>query len=243
MTTVPASWDLPADLRAHLNPKSVGRQRTIVSGGQLLLVLHKLPKPDESSRRGVHFWRDLDGRWHTSASGTADATLRRHVQEYAKREAELNEAHDAADSLARLFELQAEVTPVARAARNMHAALTQAADALPEDAVLVELRDVSYDIERNLDLLREDIQSGIAFRVARETEEQNRLSREALQAGHRLNILAALFLPLTAVGSLFGMNLQNGLADRHPVTFYVIMLLALAGGAAMVLWVLGKLTR
>jgi Mg2+ and Co2+ transporter CorA len=66
------------------------------------------------------------------------------------------------------------------------------------------------------------------------------LGRQALQASHRLNILAALFFPLTAIASLFGMNLAHGMNERRPEIFWLICVSSVSLGFVMKGWVLGK---
>jgi hypothetical protein len=61
--------------------------------------------------------------------------------------------------------------------------------------------------------------------IARQAEEQARSSQQLVVAGHRLNLLIAIFLPLTALGSAFGMNLRHGLEGiNSPLLFWVILI-------------------
>jgi Mg2+ and Co2+ transporter CorA len=76
--------------------------------------------------------------------------------------------------------------------------------------------------------------------MAREAEQQAALSRQALQASHRLKILAALFFPLTAVASLFGMNLAHGLDASSVVIFWLVAVVSIGLGFGMKGWVLAK---
>ena len=55
-----------------------------------------------------------------------------------------------------------------------------------------------------------------------------------------LNVLAALFFPLTAVASIFGMNLASGLNGASPLIFWVICALGVAFGFSIRNWVLAK---
>ena len=60
--------------------------------------------------------------------------------------------------------------------------------------------------------------------IARQGEEQARRAHQLVISGHRLNLLMALFLPLTAFGSLFSMHLANGLDDWHaPWLFWSVV--------------------
>lgn len=230
---LPPTWSLPESVRARVSPTTYGRQRAIFEEGHLLLILHKPPKANAAGREGVLFWRNPAGEWQTSRGGTGG--LKRHIGEYAALETSLTERVEAAATTKELFEALEEATPVARAARNLHAALQAARDAVGDDPFLIEMRDLGSDLERNFELLIEDARNTIGFRTLREAEEQARLSREAVRAGHRLNLIAALFLPMTAITSVFGMNLASG-----SPAFWTVLAGSLLSGLVVVAWVLAR---
>jgi Mg2+ and Co2+ transporter CorA len=60
------------------------------------------------------------------------------------------------------------------------------------------------------------------YTLARRSEELAQSSHQLAEAGHRINMLAAIFLPLMTVATLFGMNLISGLEDRSPVIFWIV---------------------
>jgi hypothetical protein len=237
---IPPTWSLPEAIRARLGQTTYGRQRAIVEEGHLLLVLHQPPAADDSRREGVLFWRNASGDWQFSRGGPGPGALKRHVQGYAELEARLTHDYEKAADTAALFDLMETLTPLARAARNMYQALQAAREAVKSDMFLIEMRDLAYEVDRNLDLLVEDVRNAIQYRMAREAEEQARLTKEAVSASHRLNILAALFFPLTAIASLFGMNLAHGLDQQRPVIFWLVFVAGTGLGFAMKSWVLAK---
>jgi hypothetical protein len=237
---IPPGWTLPEPIRVRLGTTTYGRQRAIVEDGHLLLVLHKPPGPEDNKRDGVLFWRNPAGEWQWSRGGPGPNALKRHVQSYAEVEARLAQDYESANNLTTLFELIEALTPLTRAARNIHHALQAAREAIKQDTLLIEVRDLAYEVDRNLDLLLEDVRNEIQYRTAREAEEQARLGKEAVRAGHRLNILAALFFPLTAIASVFGMNLVHGFEHRGPLLFWLVFVLGTALGFAMKGWVLGE---
>jgi Mg2+ and Co2+ transporter CorA len=49
---------------------------------------------------------------------------------------------------------------------------------------------------------------------------------------HRLNVLAALFLPLTALTGLFSMSIRGPLEDK-PVNFWLIAVIGVLVGMVM----------
>jgi len=237
---IPPTWSVPDSIRIRLGQNSYGRQRAIVEEGHLLLILHKAPGPDDRSREGVLFWRNPAGEWQFSRGGPGPGGLKRHIQSYAERETQLTHEFEKAPDVNSLFDLVETLTPLVRAARNMHQAIQTAREAIKGDSFLIEMRDQAYEVERNLDLLLEDVRNAIQHRTARKAEEQARLSEQALHASHRLNILAALFFPLTAIASLFGMNLAHGLNQERPVIFWLVFVLGCGLGFGMKSWVLGR---
>jgi hypothetical protein len=237
---IPPTWALPEAIRVRLGQNTYGRQRAIFEEGHLLLVLHRPPGPDDAAREGNLFWRNLAGDWQFSRGGPGPGALKRQVQTYAELESKLTQSYEEAADITALFDLVEALTPLVRAARNMHAALQAAREAVKGDLFLVEMRDLAYEVTRNFDLLLEDVRNAIQHRMAREAEKQAALSSQALQASHRLNILAALFFPLTAIASLFGMNLAHGFDGNSVIIFWLVALVSIGLGFAMKRWVLAK---
>jgi len=124
--------------------------------------------------------------------------------------------------------------PVQRAARHMHVVMQQLREQVPNDAEILTLRDRAYEIERTADLLSEDADHGLQLVAAQRAEEQAVQSERIATQTQRLNQLAALFLPTTALGAILGMNLQSGLEPLpHPLTFWALVALAFAAGLLM----------
>jgi hypothetical protein len=237
---LPPTWSVPDAIRIRLGQSTYGRQRAIVENGHLLLVLHKPPGPDDREREGLLFWRSAQGEWQFNRGGSGTGSLKRHIQSYADIEAKLAADYEQASDINGLFDLLEVLAPLTRSARNMHAALQTAREAIKADTFLIEMRDLAYEVERNLELLHEDVRNAIHHRAARKAEEQARLTEQTLHASHRLNILAALFFPLTALASLFGMNLAHGMDEHQPAVFWLVFLASALLGLAMRAWVLRK---
>jgi hypothetical protein len=235
---IPPTWNLPEAIRSRMGHATIGRQRAIVEDNHLLLVLHRPPGPDDSKRDGLLFWRNPAGEWQFNRGGPGPGALKRHLQVYAELEAKLAADYEKAETTTALFDLLETLTPLGRAARNQHLALQAAREAFKSDPFLIEVRDLAYELERNLDLQLEDVRNALSYRTARDGEEQARLGREALRASHRLNVVAALFLPLTAITSVFGMNLPHGLGGQTSVLFWLVFIAGLGLGFLMKRWVL-----
>lgn len=234
---IPPTWILPDALRVRLGTTTYGRQRALAEEGHLLLVLHKLPSADDPKREGVLFWRSPSGDWQFNRGGPGPGALKRHVQTYADAEAQLTTDFDQAADLSALFNILEALTPLVRAARNMHAAIQAAREATPGEPALIEARDNAYEVERKLELLLEDVRNDVHYRTARQAEDQAKFSQAELHASHRLNMMAALFLPLTALSGLFGMNFAHGLDERSPTLFWLLFVCGVGLGLGLQRWV------
>jgi hypothetical protein len=235
---IPSTWQVPDKLRNRLSTRTVGRQRAIIEDCHLLLVLHNPPGPDQREREGVLFWRNLAGEWFCNRGGSGPGSLKRHVQQYADIEVQLTADLENVTTTDALFDLIEKLVPLVRSGRNMYQAIQTARDAIKADPFLIEMRDVSYDVQRNLELLEQDARNAVQHRMARDTEKQAQLSRHALRASHRLNILAALFFPIMAVSSMLGMNLNHGLDQHNAIIFWTVFVAGIALGIGIMAWVL-----
>jgi hypothetical protein len=226
---IPDQWGVPERFRHRLG-SSAGRQRVMAEAGHLLLILHELPTPDDTERVARLFWRAPTGEWKaTGAKGNGLPALKQHVERYHQRLEELDDQIDAATTAEKLYQVLRHASPIARAARHMHRTLQDAREAVDNRDILL-LRDSAGDVERMSELVLGDAKNALDYLEARAAEEQTRLAQRATDAQHRLNLIAALFLPVTAVGAVLGMNLTNGFEQQGPVTFWVVSAVAFATG-------------
>jgi hypothetical protein len=242
-SVLPATWKVPEVFRSRLG-EIAGRQRAMTADGHLLVILHELPRPGERGRQGRLFWREPDGQWKSNSQGSGIQAIKKHLAEYADEIARLDTQLDAADNADDYFAVLHAISPLFRAARHMHAALQQARELLPEDRDLVVLRDQAIEIERAAELVQGDAQNGLEFTVARKSEEQAQRSYEMAVSAHRLNLLAAIFLPIATLSAIFGMNLEHGLAIRdNPAAFWIVLAAGFVGGILLTGLVTGAPTR
>jgi hypothetical protein len=235
---IPETWAVPDRFRQRLG-SAAGRQRAMVEGGHLLLILHELPSPGDTQRGARLFWRAPSGEWKaTGAKGDGLKALKQHVEQYRKRIEELDDTIDTATTADQLYHVLRHGGPVARAGRYMHRALQEAREAIDNRDIIV-LRDIAGDVERISDLVLSDAKNALEYLEAKAAEEQTALARRATAAQHRLNLIAALFLPVTALGAVLGMNLPNGLESQSAVTFWLVS----AGAFATGFWVRSSVTR
>ena len=233
MRILPDVWNVPQALRERVGTH-IGKQRLIEHQGHAVLLLHRVPEPGAHDRQGIAFWRDPEGSWRSAPGRDGIATLRAHVESYSEMLATLDDQLDASTRAHDYFAVLRATRPVQRAARHMHVVMQQLRELVPNDAEILALRDRAYEIERTADLLSEDADHGLQLVAAQRAEEQAVQSERIATQTQRLNQLAALFLPTTALGAILGMNLQSGLEPLpHPLTFWALVALAFAVGLLM----------
>jgi hypothetical protein len=227
---LPATWKVPELFHARLGEQA-GRQRMMAAEGHTLVILHKIPQPGNADRESILFWRDPAGIWRSTSRGAGGAELRGLLEEYSKYVDQLEDRMHGAPNSKTYFEILQTSGPLLRSIRNMHTTLQQARETLQTDRNVLVARDQAGELERAVELLHADAKNGLEYMVARQTEEQAENSEQLLKAGHRLNMLIALFLPLTALGSAFGMNFRHGLEHiTSPLLFWGTLFLGLVLG-------------
>lgn len=220
---IPDTWQIPTQLRERVGTR-VGRQRAMIHGKSCLLLLHQLPKPNDRERAPIAFFRNETGAWRCFPGRDNIQTLKDHVEGVAKALDELDDRLEAAEKATEFLALIKIARPLHRFTRNMHMALQQVRDAFPEDLEILALRDRAYELERMAETISDDTENGMQYTIAQHTEEQADLSERIAKESHRLNLVAAVALPITAIGSVLGMNLTNGLEGLpEPVSFWCIV--------------------
>ncbi|MDZ4837947.1 MAG: hypothetical protein SGJ27_29535 [Candidatus Melainabacteria bacterium] len=208
-TIVPDQWNIPPQMRDRFGD-SAGRQRAMNADGHLLLVLHEPPSPNNKDRNGRILWRDPAGIWAWNLDGSASQLLKKHVGEYAELAEHYENEVQAASGADDYFAILQAISPLHRSSRNLHAALQQARDMIPDDREIIAARDAAGDVERAFELLYVDAKNGLDYTVAQKTEVQSQRSYEMAVSAHRLNVLASVFFPVTALSSIFAMNYSLG---------------------------------
>ena len=228
---IPHNWAVPDRFRARLGTHA-GKQRAMVHEGHLLLILHALPVPGDITRKAVLFWRSPDGVWKAAGAAKGGiAGLRGHVESFMHAIAELEDRGEKATHAADYFAVLHAVAPMLRASRNLHKTLQAAREAIPDDVDLISLRDHAYEVERTAEIVHGDAKSGLDFMIAERAEEQAQIGTRIAVSSHRLNLVAALFFPITALGGIFGMNFVHGFeASFAPWLFWIVVIVAFVFG-------------
>ncbi|HRX79207.1 MAG TPA: hypothetical protein P5307_09115 [Pirellulaceae bacterium] len=237
---IPPLWKVPQVFRDRMG-EQVGRQRAMIADGELLLVLHAPPKPNENQRHGRFFWRDAEGQWSSKDRGTGLNALNKHLDEYEELIAELDRLEEQATSSGEYFAILEQLSPVQRAATNLHHVLQEAREKCPDFRELINLRDRAYGIERTAELLLAEVKNALDVAVAKRAEEQAASSHQMSIASHRLNKLAAFFFPVATLMAIFGANLRHGLEDVWPpIPMVAVLVLGLVMGAVLAMFVTRK---
>ena len=69
------------------------------------------------------------------------------------------------------FQVRHAITPLRRAAHNMHKALQAGREAVPDDRELISCRNMADTIERAAELVYEDAEHGLQYAIARQAAE------------------------------------------------------------------------
>lgn len=210
----------------------------MLAEGHLLLVLHAPPQPDEPHRRGRLFWRKPDGSWLSNELGAGPVALGKHLAEFEELIERYDRREDDAPGVDQLFQILEAMSPVHRAARNLHATLQSARQMIAGDRDLINFRDRAYETERSAELLVGDVKNALDFAVAKKTEEQAAASHQMAVQAHRLNMLAAFFFPIATLMAIFGSELPHRLEAvvPHPQLFYLVVGAGLLLGAILAVY-------
>lgn len=227
-SVLPKGWHVPEKIAQRFGTHA-GRQRAMVHDGHLVLVTHDVPTPGDVERVAVLYWRAPDGTWKSSDKGGL-TSLRDLVDRYKKRVNELETRVEEARRASDYFEVLTAAAPVLRASRHLHKTLQDARDAIG-DRDIIALRDAAGDVERTAEILQTDAKSGLDYTAARRAEELSETSDRIARSSYRLNLIAALFLPISALGSIFGVNLKSGLEGiDSPFLFWAFVAAAFGVG-------------
>lgn len=233
---LPSGFELEDELSDQLSNRP-GNQRCVVGRDELLLVAHDVPKPGVAERDPLIFWRRSDELWVDYAGGKGLKRLADLLDRYSKAIDANMELIEEADTAAEVFALAKAAGPLARASRNLAIAIEQTLVNDEDNREMKSFRDRSREIERAADQLNQDARLTLEYWKAERSEEQQASADKLNQIAFRLNLLAGFFLPLVALGGIFGMNVKlpgfvNGL-------FWLIFFGGLATGALMV-WLVSR---
>jgi hypothetical protein len=231
---LPKVWEVPNAIHARLGSEA-GPQRSMYEEGHLLIIVHEKPGPDELTRKPAMFWRNAIGEWR-STHGSGLAGLDALLTEYETALQTLELAEIKALTAQQYHAVLEPLAPILRSTRGLHKAIQQAREMVKAERELINYRDRAASIERTAELLMEDAKFGLDFTVAKRAEQQAAAAEGMNASAHRLNTIASLTLPVTALASIFGMELHSGIPDTQ-INFVMVLATGMALGAALWAWV------
>ncbi len=237
MKRKPLNWALPPEIEARMGEGTVGRQRVIAEADHVLIILHRPPEPDRLDREPVLFLRKPDGSLLANGFEQGGLKLKKLLADYRQRWEECDKDYDTAETAKQLLRLMETVAPLNRSVHNLAGTLQAARDAAKGDKFLIGMRDESEEIARAFELLAADAKLKLDYRIASNSEAQAEQTRLMTSAQHRLNVLAAITLPVMAVATVLGMNVSHGLEGRSPFVFFWVLLVGLLIGFFVKRWV------
>ena len=231
---IPEPWQVPPRFRQRIGAHA-GKQRAMVEDGHLLLILHDVPKAGDPERTARLFWRDAGAQWKASGGqGNGLAALKRHLEGFQAAVHELDEKVDRSHrnlshGADELYDVLRTITPLHRTVRHLHKTLQDAREGI-DDKDLISMRDLAGDLERATELVVADAKNALEYTEAKAAAEQAVFAKKTVDAQHRLNLLAALFFPVTAVASVLGTEMRTGLEGTGAWLFWLLIAASIAIG-------------
>jgi len=216
-----------------------GNQRCVVGRDELLLVVHEVPATGSPDRVPLIFWRRQDEMWIDNTGHKGLRKLGDLLDRYTRLLDEKEDIIDEADTAQEIFDLARIAAPLARSSRNLALAIDQTLVHDEDSRELRSYRDRAREVERAAEQLSHDARLTLEFWKAERSEEQQATAEKLNKIAFRLNLLAGFFLPLVALGGLFGMNVD--LPDFVDGWFWVIFCGGLLLGGTLV-WLVGRKT-
>lgn len=233
---LPAGFVPEAEVLDQLSNRP-GTQRCVVGRDELLLIVHEVPECGSPDRQPLLFWRRPDETWVDFSGRRGLANLGDLLNRYAKSIDDYEAVIDEADTAQEVFQLARASGPLSRSARNLANAIDHTLANDEDNRELRNYRDRAREIERAAEQLNHDARLTLEFWKAEHGEEQQATAERLNKIAFRLNLLAGFFLPLVALGGLFGMNVN--LPDFVDGWFWLIFFGGLVMGGSLV-WLVAR---
>ncbi|MEX1048080.1 MAG: hypothetical protein WED15_01030 [Akkermansiaceae bacterium] len=201
---LPAHFALEPELRAQLSARA-GKQRCLEGHDELLLIVHDVPEPAAPKIKPLLFWKRHDGRW-TQPGGPGISELGDLLNRYSEIIGSHHEVVTRAENAADILAILRHAGPLSRSSQELAHALDQTLASEPNDREIREIRDRAREIDRAAELLHTDARITLEFI---RTEHGQSLARSAeliLKTAQRILLVAAVFLPLIALGIFIGLS-------------------------------------
>lgn len=235
LLVLPPNFEIERTLREQLSGRP-GHQRCVVGDAELLLVVHEVPEAGIPERKAIFFWRQHNGKW-LQPNGSGLDELSELLDRYAKAIDANEELLEKTESTELVFKILRHAGPLTRSSRNLVHALEEVIAQEPDDRIILTFRDRARELERAAELLQSDARETLIFWQAEASEEHAKASDRLGKILFKLNLVTGFFLPVVALGSLFGMNVN--LPDFVHELFWVIFIGGLVVGG-LLLWYVAR---
>lgn len=232
---LPENYEIERDLREQLSGRP-GHQRCVVGDEELLLVVHEVPEAGIPERKAIFFWRRRDGSW-LQPNGQGLSELGALLDRYAKAIDANEELLEKTESTELVFKILRHAGPLTRSTRNLVHAFEETLAQEPDDRQILSFRDRARELERAAELLQNDARETLIFWQAEASEAHAKSSDRLGKILFKLNLVTGFFLPVVALGSLFGMNVN--LPDFVHELFWLIFVGGLGVGG-LLLWFVAR---
>jgi len=220
---LPSSWNVPETISKRLG-RQAGYQRLMLADGAMLLILHSPPRK-KHEREGCFFFRNPEGKWSSSHAGTGIGAIGSLLDEFNVALGKLDDTFASETRADELFVQLEKAITLTRTTGNLFSVIREARQAMPEEEEL---------INRRSEILLQGLKHSLEFASARQAEAQTRETQKMARAGHRLNILVALFFPIATLATIFGMNFENGMETGYgEMPFFVVLFIGMLLGLLM----------
>jgi Mg2+ and Co2+ transporter CorA len=206
----------------------------VVGHDELLLVLHEVPRAGIPERDALFFWRRQDGRW-IQPGGPGLDEVGDLLERYAQAIDENEEKLEISESAEQIFGILKHAGPLSRSSRNIVHALEQTLVQEPDDREIRCFRDRARELERASELLQTDARETLLYVQAEAAQEHAESSERLGNILFKLNLVTGFFLPLVALGGLFGMNVD--LPHFMHGLFWWIFFFGIIFGGFLLWWV------
>lgn len=236
---LPKLWNLPPEVTSAFGGR-VQEQRALFQSEHLVIVAHHAAGVGADGP--PVYWRSPDGVWKCTEGGNAIASLTTLVCRYEGVAHDLDQRLAAASVARDFFEVLTATRPLAHRARDLTKTLERASRLVPADVDLERIFMRARGVARHLELLVLRAEDGRNFDLAQLNEEQADISNQMVVSSQRLNFLIAMLLPMTALASIFGMNLATGVEAGSPSLFWLVVALSIVMGAVLSFFI-GRMPR
>ncbi len=233
-------WALPDSITKRLGSKTYGNQRIIFEENHLLIILRDLPSDPDDQKEHKIFLINSQLDVFCNGAPKGEDEMYKLLDSFQVELDTLEDELDDAKTIKQYFNVQEKLLPICRVIKSQAKTLQEARKAIKDDRFLLEVRDISAELNRGYEILLSDCRLELELLIAQKTEEQADKASDALEAQNKLNLLASFTFPIMAVSTIFGMNLPHGLEKEPSTLFWIVIIVGVGVGFGVKKWLFRK---